>query len=128
MAKELNAAEKAFRAKNKGDNKGSDKAPKATPAPATASEATSAAPAALPTVPTVEAAIVLEDGVAMPEARSKYPFGDMKIGQSFAVPTGKHNSVRTCAHGFQTKNKGFAFSIQQIDDGAYRCWRVKADN
>lgn len=54
---------------------------------------------------------------------SKYPFKDMKIGDSFAAPSSLTSSVKTCAFRF-AKNKGGKFSFR-VHDGKVRCWRIK---
>ena len=67
-------------------------------------------------------AIKIEKNVPMFGLYSKYPLAEMKVGDSFAIPVGKHDSVRAQS---QKRNKSNAkFSIRKLADGTYRCWRI----
>jgi len=50
-----------------------------------------------------------------------YPFRNMKVGDSFTVPPGKHKIVSTIASRWH-KDK---FTVLKCTDGLYRCWRIK---
>lgn len=70
--------------------------------------------------------ILVETGIAIPPRRhkSKYPFAQMKVGDSFAVPDGNHSKVRAAIGDF-TKGgtQAWKFTLQKFGDG-YRCWRT----
>lgn len=74
--------------------------------------------------------IKIEQGVPVPVNRarigSKYPFRDMKIGDSFFLPAtyAKPASVRASASYFQIRNKGYRFTAHEQDNGI-RVWRIK---
>lgn len=70
----------------------------------------------------------IEKGIPLSDRRGKrkaqYPFGDMKPGDSFAIPeTVNVDSVRTAASWHGMRNDGQKFSVRNTEDG-YRCWRV----
>lgn len=70
-------------------------------------------------------AIVIEKGIPAPEyfRRSrKYPYDQMEIGDSFAVPAGMAESCRTGASRYG-KRHGKKFSVHTTPDGV-RCWRI----
>ncbi len=68
--------------------------------------------------------IKIEKGVARPRVggRKKYPFGDMEVDDSFAVPVEISNHVRAAASYYGIRN-GKKFSVCKYGD-AYRCWRI----
>ena len=54
-----------------------------------------------------------------------YPFHQMKVGDSFALPPDKkQTTVITAATRFGQKS-GMKFTIRKMEDGSYRCWRIK---
>lgn len=55
---------------------------------------------------------------------SRYPFREMKIGDSFLVPN-EHDSVRvrSSASYFGIRNKEYRFIVRK-DTGGVRVWRV----
>jgi len=70
----------------------------------------------------------IEKKVAMPDksargAKPKYPFRQMKPGDSFAVPSDLKTKITVAAsqHGLRNDQK---FSVLRTEKG-YRCWRVK---
>lgn len=71
----------------------------------------------------------IEDNVPVPSSyvcrgNTKYPFLEMKIGQSFVFQPGeKLRSFRSCASSFGQRNN-MKFTVQKQDDGSYRCWRI----
>lgn len=67
----------------------------------------------------------IEKGVAPPKrhASTKYPFPDMDVGDSFAVPTEQLALVRTASYHWGKINGGKKFSTRKYGDG-YRCWRI----
>ncbi len=69
----------------------------------------------------------IEQGVQMPVTRSKFPFGDMAIGDSFFVPDAEHtkrtsSAIRSAASMFQ-RRVGGRFSCLNVE-GGWRVWRV----
>lgn len=69
--------------------------------------------------------IKIEKNVPMPKVgsgrRTKYPFGDMDIGDSFSSPDQRVASA-SLHYGKRHDKK---FSMQRQPDGSYRTWRVK---
>ena len=53
---------------------------------------------------------------------NKYPFGKMRIGDSFMVSEGDENLVRCSANGYGNRHS-MKFSVRKYE-GGYRCWRV----
>lgn len=63
----------------------------------------------------------IEKGVPMP---IKYPFKDMQVGDSFAVPPDiKRSAVSVAATRYGTK-LGRQFAVRLMPDRTLRCWRV----
>lgn len=61
---------------------------------------------------------------AKPRAHEQYPFLEMEVGDSFALPEGDNaRSIKTyaCTIG---KKMGIKFKIYKTPEGTYRCWRV----
>ena len=50
-----------------------------------------------------------------------YPFRQMKIGDSFVVPS---ISGRASAYAFAARNKDYRFASVRLEDGKYRIWRT----
>jgi hypothetical protein len=74
---------------------------------------------------------VVDKDVPIPAARgaySKYPFGDVEVGDSFIVPPGDidprvvANRVQVAAKGFGRRN-GMLFTTRSTSQGV-RVWRV----
>lgn len=63
----------------------------------------------------------IEKNVPQP-SRSKYPFMDMEIGDSFLVPVGKGPTLRSMGSRLG-KETGRRFTVRVMGDGA-RVWRV----
>jgi len=66
--------------------------------------------------------IEIEKMVAIPESKPKYPYEDMKIGDSFFV---KGGNIQTIANSNWRKGKalGMKFISRRVDDGV-RVWRT----
>lgn len=65
-------------------------------------------------------------GVFKKGAPTKYPFGDMNVGDSFSFENDKAASVYTCAYSFCTRRRlKWKFSVRKDAGGNYRCWRVE---
>ena len=55
----------------------------------------------------------------------KFPFADMKVGDSFAVPVDiKRPAVTVAAMRFGRKH-GMKFTVRQVADKTFRCWRIE---
>ena len=65
--------------------------------------------------------------------RSKYPFGELAIGDSFFVKaeTVKPMNIKNAAHSYGKSNSGFKLVCRQVRDHTgvtgTRVWRVAAD-
>lgn len=59
--------------------------------------------------------------------RSKYPFPDLKVGNSFSTGkynTDMHRNLNSLA-AYYTKKLGFIFTIRCDDNNCLRVWRIK---
>lgn len=67
----------------------------------------------------------IERGVPIPEARTKtkYPWREMEIGESFLAPKSKENSLSACACNAAKKLKR-RFVLRTVEGGV-RVWRVE---
>lgn len=72
--------------------------------------------------------IKIEKNIPIPNRErhvSKYPFGKMKVGDSFfllATDTNA-NKIRSAAAWYAVRN-GFKFTVRKEGEGV-RCWRIK---
>jgi len=80
----------------------------------------------------------IEKGIEMPARKGgsgrpgKYPFSDMEVGDSFAVPVDDDQDVETrkqtvsnCARTWAKRNSlERTFSVREVG-GVLRCWRTK---
>ena len=69
------------------------------------------------------ATIKIETGVPMPARQMKYPFADLKVGNSFFVKAKDSKSARTQAHTYKVKNPGWNFATRGVPGGV-RIWRT----
>lgn len=67
----------------------------------------------------------IETGIPIPATGLKYPFKDMKIGDSFFVPNKAISGARTSRCNFSKKHKEYKFITRNENDGI-RVWRVSA--
>jgi hypothetical protein len=68
--------------------------------------------------------IEIEKNVPRPVRFPEFPFAEMAVGDSFAVPSNvSHASMRQHIQRFKV-NRTERFSLLKTDNG-YRCWRVK---
>lgn len=64
----------------------------------------------------------IEKQVPVPK---KYPFHQMQVGDSFAIPPEKRRTtVAVAATRFGNKN-GMKFVVRMMPDRTYRCWRIE---
>lgn len=74
----------------------------------------------------------IESGVPMPDCGKStgrlrvYPWLEMDVGDSFPIPEGKHDHVRTAASSWTKRHPEDprAFTVRKMECGAYRCWRI----
>ena len=81
--------------------------------------------------------IKIEKGIPIPHRKgekSKYPFFEMDINDSFEVKVGNTTpeklsaSIRNCYHNICRFNKDFKnrkFTIRVIGNTSVRCWRIR---
>ena len=64
----------------------------------------------------------IDKGVPIP---ARYPFADMQIGDSFAVPpTIKRSAINVAAMRYGRRH-GMRFTVRQVADKTFRCWRIE---
>jgi hypothetical protein len=67
-------------------------------------------------------AVKVEKDVPLPV---KFPFAGMQVGDSFAVPPDvKRPAVTVAAMRFGRRH-GVKFTVRQVADKTYRCWRIE---
>lgn len=70
----------------------------------------------------------IEKGIPIPTVgtRRKFPFAEMKIGDSFFISQieGETNSVRSTACYYARRNPGYKFRVKRVEGGT-RVWRVQ---
>lgn len=67
----------------------------------------------------------IEHDIPAPEGGSrKYPFNQMKPGDSFLINGGGHQAVSSAATNFaKGSGRGWKFTVKRTNEG-YRCWRI----
>jgi hypothetical protein len=69
----------------------------------------------------------IESGIPLPKpatrSGSKYPFAQMRIGDSFVVDKRQDQFGNTVIYG--AKQTGFKFTTRKIDANSTRIWRIK---
>jgi hypothetical protein len=64
----------------------------------------------------------IDKGIPIP---NRWPFAEMKPGDSFAIPEGfQRQSVAVAAMRYGKKHK-MKFSTRKMPDNTYRCWRTE---
>lgn len=66
--------------------------------------------------------IPIDKGIPMPK---RYPFDQMEVGDSFAVPPGVSRTTVAIAAMRYGRDHDMKFTIRMMPDRSYRCWRVK---
>lgn len=65
----------------------------------------------------------IEKGIPVPpDARNKYPFDALNVGDSFLVPVGNFNTLRAAAY-FKGKRSGKKY-VARLTDKGIRVWRT----
>jgi hypothetical protein len=72
---------------------------------------------------TKSASIGIESNIPLPPASKKYPFGQMKVGDSFFVPDTTPALV-SGSRSYWTRKTGAKYAARTVDGGV-RFWRVK---
>lgn len=55
----------------------------------------------------------------------KFPFAGMQVGDSFAVPPDVKRPAVTVAAMRYGRKHGMRFTVRQVADKNFRCWRVE---
>ena len=58
----------------------------------------------------------------------KYPFAQMKVGDSFAYPSVLRKRVDAAAFGWCKRRSGWRFTARRINDKQHRIWRIADDD
>lgn len=73
--------------------------------------------------PISEDAPKIESGIPMPGGSGKYPWDEMRVGDSFFVP-GKSVSAMGAVAGGRSARHGGKYACRTVDGGV-RVWRVE---
>ena len=71
--------------------------------------------------------IKIDKDIPIPTIRGKYPFKDMKVGDSFLVekPTVSKHNVASALHSSAKKmGKDYKITVRREENGV-RCWRTQ---
>jgi hypothetical protein len=63
----------------------------------------------------------IEKNVPIP---ARYPFGEMEVGDSFAIPLGVARNTVTVAAGRYDDKHNMKFTVRRMADNTLRCWRI----
>lgn len=66
--------------------------------------------------------IRIESGIPMPPSRTKYPYAQLAVGDSFSVELSKARSVSACVRA-HARRTGYRYSVRR-DGDCVRVWRV----
>lgn len=67
----------------------------------------------------------IESNIPLPPARGRYPFADMKVGDSIFIEGKKTATVAGAAASFVHRTKrDYKFSCRKVNGGT-RVWRVR---
>ena len=66
----------------------------------------------------------IDKNIPIPAAKSKYPFREMEVGDSFLCPKESGKNIYSAAGQANARIKGRRFIVRKTDDG-YRVWRVE---
>ena len=65
----------------------------------------------------------IEHGIPIPNG-PLYPFDDMEVGDSFALPVDQANNVRTAVTRYKKESPDWGYTTR-IMDNVIRLWRTK---
>ena len=65
--------------------------------------------------------IKIESNIPMP---TRFPFADMKVGDSFLAPEGTNKSLVAVYASRHAKKTGTKFTVRRTPEGI-RCWRIE---
>ena len=63
----------------------------------------------------------IDKGIPLPK---RYPFDQMEVGDSFAVPEGINRTRVSVAAMRYGRDHGMKFTVRQMPDRSLRCWRI----
>lgn len=63
----------------------------------------------------------IEKGIPVPRS---YPFAEMQVGDSFAVPESLQRMTVTVAAKRYGDKHGMKFTVRAMPDKSFRCWRI----
>ena len=63
----------------------------------------------------------VDKGIPLP---SKWPFSDMEIGDSFALPENVRRTTVSVAAMRYGRTTGKKFTVRKMPDKTFRCWRL----
>lgn len=66
--------------------------------------------------------LLIEKGVPIPR---RFPFEEMEVGDSFAVPKEISKDAIYGSANYYGNKYNKKFTVRRMDDGTYRCWRIK---
>jgi len=64
----------------------------------------------------------IDSNVPLP---TRYPFAQMKVGDSFLVPSDVTREAVAVAASRYGKAHNMRFSTRKLKDGSFRCWRLE---
>lgn len=64
----------------------------------------------------------VESGIPIPRT---FPFGEMKIGDSFVIPPHIKRTTVSVAAKRYGERYGMTFTTKKMSDGTIRCWRTE---
>lgn len=64
----------------------------------------------------------VEKGIPIP---ARYPFGEMEVGDSFAIPPGVARNTVTVSAGRYGEKHQMKFIVRMMPDRTMRCWRIE---
>lgn len=73
---------------------------------------------------------IIDQDVPLPSARApkktKYPFAEMEVGESFLIPKKKTDNCRSAANQFSRRHQPeWRFSVYKENEKQSRCWRIE---
>lgn len=64
----------------------------------------------------------IEKNVPLPR---RFPFDDMQVGDSFAIPSEVHRTTVSVAANRYGAKHGVKFTVRLMPNRSYRCWRIE---